>query len=229
MKLETLTLYAQFDTLSDKNLSNIAESKCKLLYGKSPIMDNLKNTHFWLLFCLCIVANMHAATVIYTLDNVMLTETDQMTGTFTWTYDVGDFENGSGQFIFLDIPWTSHDHTDLLATFDIGGSIEITLEGSVHDDGVDIKLVLEQPLTPTMSSLLALGVDELGVAQSKYEIGGNGFHTGLIQSGSISPPQPADLSSFAILASGWGTTYFFSDLIDFCNAWLTSEWPLQSP
>jgi hypothetical protein len=171
----------------------------------------------------------HAATVIYTLDNVMLTETDQMTGTFSWTYDVGDFENGSGQFTFLDIPWTLHDHTDLNAAFDIGSSIEITLEGSVHDDGVDIKLVLEQPLTPTMSSLLALGVDELGVEQSKYEIGGNGFHTGLIQSGSISPPQPADLSSFAILASGWGTTYFFSDLIDLCNAWLTSEWPLQSP
>jgi len=176
-----------------------------------------------MMFCLCIVAtaNAHAATVIYTLDNIVLADTTQMTGTFSWTYDVGDFENGSGQFTSLDIPWTSHDHTDLHATCDIGSSIEITLEGSVHDDGVDITLVLAQPLTPTTSSLLVIGV-----GQSKYEIGGNGFHTGLIQSGSILPfPQPADLSSFAILAKGWGTIYFFSDLIDLSNAWLTSEWP----
>ena len=151
-------------------------------------MDNVKNVHFWMLFCLCIVAtaNAQADTVIYTLDNVMLSATEQMTGTFSWTYDVGDFENGTGQFTFLDIPWTAHNHTDLNATFDIGKSIEITLEGSVHDDGVDITLVLEQPLTPTTSSLLSLGVI-LGVEQSKYEIGGNGFHTGLVLSGSISP------------------------------------------
>jgi len=186
-------------------------------------MDNVKNMHFWRLFILCIVAtaNAHAATVIYTLDNVILDDATQITGAFSWTYDVDDFENGSGQFTSLYIPWTSHNHTDLTATFDIGSSIEITLEGSVHDDGVDISLVLAQPLTPTTSSLLTIGEGE-----SKYEIGGNGFHTGLIQSGTISPIiEPANLYSFAILANGWGTTYFFTDVVDLCNAWLTSEWP----
>ena len=42
-------------------------------------------------------------------------------------------------------------------------------------------------------------------------------------------PEVANLYHFAILASDWDTTYFFSDLVDLSNAWLTSEWPLQSP
>lgn len=130
--------------------------------------------------------NVNADTVFYTLDTVTLADNTKMSGTFSWTYDVGDFENGVGQFTFLEIPWTSHDHTDLDAVFDIGSSIEITLAGSVHDDGVDIALVLAQPLTPTTSSSLVLGP-----GQSKYEIGGNGFHDGLFQSGRISPePEP---------------------------------------
>ena len=76
--------------------------------------------------------------------------------------------------------FTLHNHTDLDAVFDIENSIEITLEGSVHDDGVDIALFLSQPLTPATSS----SIDRV---RSKYEIGGNGFHDGLFLSGSISP------------------------------------------
>ncbi len=121
----------------------------------------------------------HSAEVTYTLENVILDDNNaQMFGTFTWTYNIGDFENGVGLFTFLDIPFTAHDHTDLNAVFDIGNSIEITLEGSVHDDGVDITLFLAQPLTPTTSSPVDL-------VRSKYEIGGNGFHTGLFLSGDI--------------------------------------------
>ncbi len=121
-----------------------------------------------------------AEVVVYRLENVHLKASSMMSGTFTWTYDVGDFENGVGEFISLDIPWTAHDHTDLNVSFDIGGSIEITLEGNFHDDGVDVKLVLAQGLTPTSGSLLVIGAGE-----SKYDIGGNGFHAGLVQSGSI--------------------------------------------
>jgi hypothetical protein len=124
--------------------------------------------------------NAHAATVNYTLENIILDDDTQMTGRFSWTFDIGDFENGVGQFSSLDIPFTSHDHTDLNATIDIEQSIEITLPGSVHDDGVDISLFLSQPLTPTTSSSIDL-------VRSKYEIGGNGFHTGLFLSGSITP------------------------------------------
>ena len=101
-----------------------------------------------------------------------------MHGTFTWTFNSGDFENGVGQFIFLDIPHTSHDHTDLNATIDVSQSIEITLAGSTHDDGVDITLFLSQPLTPTTSSFIDL-------IRSKFEIGGNGFHTGVFLGGRI--------------------------------------------
>jgi hypothetical protein len=134
----------------------------------------------------------HAVVVFYTLDNVILDDNNApMYGTFSWTFTEGDFENGVGEFTFLSIPFTNHDHTDLNATFDIGSSIEITLEGSVHDDGVDITLVLEQPLTPTTSSSLELGqVGPPLVVGSKYEIGGNGFHDGSFLSGSIVPIIP---------------------------------------
>ncbi len=117
--------------------------------------------------------------VTYTLEDVVLEEAEQMFGTFTWTYtDPEEFENGEGVFTYLDIPFTWHDHTDLDAMFDVGNSIEIVLDGSVHDDGVDITLFLEQPLTPTSGSPIDL-------TRSRYEIGGNGFHTGYFISGEI--------------------------------------------
>ena len=137
-----------------------------------------------ILLALCFL-RAHADTVYYTLGNVVLEEGPQMTGIFSWTYTPGDFENGAGQFISLDIPYTAHDHTDLDANIDATQSIEITLADSVHDDGVDITLVLAAPLTPTNSAPLVLGPGE-----SKYEIGGNGFHTGLFVSGSIAPIIP---------------------------------------
>ncbi len=122
---------------------------------------------------------LQAEVVHYELDNLILDDNNaQMFGTFTWTYDVGDFENGVGQFTFLDIPYTAHDHTDLDASFDVDNSIEITLEGSVHDDGVDITLFLVQPLTPTSGSAIDLN-------ESRFEIGGNGFHDGFFLSGSV--------------------------------------------
>ena len=137
-------------------------------------------------------ADVKAEVVEYTLENVILDDNNaQMFGTFSWTYVVGDFENGIGQFSYLDIPYTSHDHTDLDATIDVGSSIEITLEGSVHDDGVDITLFLVQPLTPTSGSAVDL-------SRSQYEIGGNGFHTGIFLSGSVEPT--------AVTAVGDGST-----------------------
>lgn len=149
-------------------------------------MNNARSIGAWMMFGLVIVASsgLHAEVVNYTLENVILDDGNaQMFGDFTWTYDVGDFENGVGQFTFLDIPFTAHDHTDLDWAFDIGNSIEITLAGSVHDDGVDITLFLTQPLTPTTGTTIDLD-------QSRYEIGGNGFHTGLFVSGSVVPAGP---------------------------------------
>jgi len=107
------------------------------------------------LLCSCVLFAAFSAsadTVIYTLENVILTDDTQMTGQFSWTYDAGDFENGVGQFTSLVVPHTSHDHTDLEVSFDIAKSIEITLPGSFHDDGVDIMLLLDIALTPTTAS-----------------------------------------------------------------------------
>lgn len=145
-------------------------------------MCTVKNIRFRMISSVFFVAafNAHADSVTYTLENVILDDSTQMTGTFLWTYDTGNFENGAGQFTSLDIPHTSHDHTDLDANIDVTQSIEITLPTNNHDDGLDITLDLVQALTPTTSALINL-------VTSKYSIGGNGFHDGLFISGRISP------------------------------------------
>ncbi len=153
-------------------------------------MNTAKNICFWVILSSITVAaiNSYAEVMNFTLENIMLDDGTQMTGTFSWTYDAGDFENGVGQFISLVIPHTAHNHHDLNATIDATESIEITLPNSTHDDGVDITLVLVQPLTPTTSSSIDLVL-------SKYEIGGNGFHTGLFVSGSIVPEIPISIAT----------------------------------
>ena len=123
----------------------------------------------------------HAATVYYALDNLVLDDETQMTGIFSWIYTEGDFENGVGEFITLEIPWTPHNQDDLIARIEVA-QIEITFDGNVHDDGVDIKLVLQSDLTPNTSSLI-----NTNAAESKYSIGGNQGHKGRFLSGSITP------------------------------------------
>ena len=141
--------------------------------------------------------NAHAATVSYSLDNVRMHndyngQDGQMTGTFAWTYNIGDFENGVGIFSELFIPWLASSDYDLLViTFDIGKSIEFTRGGvSGHDAGIDVTLFFEQALTPTGSTLIDL-------SRSKFDIGGNGFIVGSFTDGSISSvPIPAALPFF---------------------------------
>jgi hypothetical protein len=143
---------------------------------------------------LVLSSNIHAATVNYTLDNIFLDATNQMTGTFEWTYNVGDFANGTGLFSELFIPFTTHTLVDLNVTFDIGRSIEFTLIDNLDSDGVDISLVLASPLTPNSSALLNL--DYIG--GSRYLIGGDGTNNSFI-SGGISPvvvPVPAAIWLF---------------------------------
>jgi hypothetical protein len=63
--------------------------------------------------------------------------------------------------------------------------IEISLDGNVHDYGLDITLKFLQPLSPTQPSMLDL-------TTSFYECCGNGFNDQPFQSGTISPvPAPA--------------------------------------
>lgn len=133
------------------------------------------------------MASGHAAAdeVTYFLDHVITDRGDPMTGTFTWTYDAGDFENGTGTFTELNIPYTFHGLGDLIITAEIS-QIEFTLSGNFHDDGVDVFLVLTGPLLPHASVPL-----DLDPTASKYSIGGNGFIDGHFLSGSITPVLPS--------------------------------------
>ena len=116
-----------------------------------------------------------AETEFYALNDVIMHnnyngQEGQMTGTFSWTYDSGEFGDGVGTFSELFIPWLAPDDYALLViTFDIGKSIEFSREGiSGHDAGIDITLFFEPALTPTGSTLIDL-------SRSKFDIGGNGF------------------------------------------------------
>ena len=128
------------------------------------------------------ITNVHAATVNYTLDNIFLDADNQMTGTFEWTYNEGDFENGTGVFSELFIPFTTRTLDELNITFDIKKSIEITLIANLDSDGVDISLVFDNALTPTQSTLLNLDTFN----GSKWSLGGTGAHNAFI-SGGVSP------------------------------------------
>jgi len=127
------------------------------------------------------VINARAETVYYALHDVILDRGSRIDGFIIWTYTPGDFENGTSDFIYLDIPISVHDQDDLISTIE-PSQIEITFDGNVHDDGVDIKMVLIPPLTPTTSSVINTNHTE-----SKYSIGGNGFYDGFFVSGSVVP------------------------------------------
>lgn len=133
-----------------------------------------------------IVPLTQAATVTYILDNVVQDNTLQMTGTFDWTYTPGNFENGSGQFTDLYIPGHGTDINALTITIEIQNSIEFSLTANTQNQGVDVSLFLQSPLTPTQSALIDL-------TKSKYSIE-IGAQSGGFVSGNITPsavPVPA--------------------------------------
>lgn len=92
----------------------------------------------------------------YTLEDVWLLPDvshpwlgpQQMTGSFEWAYTVGDFENGSGQFLDLYIPWYGSNFSGLTIVVDLD-SIEFVLPGNWHGLGVDLTLFLLTNLDPS--------------------------------------------------------------------------------
>ncbi len=153
-------------------------------------------------FCLWVICsfifmnalNSHAATVSFTLDDVILQDGQQITGTFEWTYNIGDLDNGVGQFTSLHIPWTTvYNFTDGTLNIDIQTkAIEISGDGNYHDYGLDIKLVFSSPLAPAQPSSIDLGL-------SFFECCGNGFKDQPFKSGSIAPI----ISPIAIPPAWW--------------------------
>ncbi len=149
-----------------------------------------------------------AATVSYILDNVFLVDGTQMTGAFDWTYAIDDFEDGSGVFTALEIPWRPNgtapplEEAGMVLTIE-NNQIEISLDGNFHDYGLDVSLKFVQPLSPMQSSLIDLNT-------SFFECCGNGFKDQPFSSGSITPvvssiPIPAALPLFgsALLLLGF--------------------------
>jgi hypothetical protein len=133
--------------------------------------------------------NAHAATVSYTLENVWLDATQQMTGTFSWTYTADNFENGVGVFSEIYVPRYGTDLTGLNITID-PSSIEVSLVQNLDSINVGVTLKLNDLLTPTTGSLLDL-------TTSKWEDFDGGNHPFI--SGSVEPnvvPVPAALWLF---------------------------------
>lgn len=128
-----------------------------------------------------------AETRHYALDDVFFlkegttSNLQPMHGYFDWTYTPGDFENGAGELLWVDIPGTTHGVEDLVVTIEVGG-IEISLDGSFHDDGVDVSIKFLTDLSPAAASVI-----DTDPANSKFDIGGNGFYRGSIASGSVVP------------------------------------------
>lgn len=103
------------------------------------------------------------AKVRYHLDDVWLIpdishpnySAQQMTGAFEWTYQIGDFENGSAEMLWVDIPWFGTDMNKMIVTIDTG-SLEISLNGNFHNLGLDVFLEFATDLEPNQSLALDL-------------------------------------------------------------------------
>ncbi|HEX9792834.1 MAG TPA: hypothetical protein VGC54_02525 [Planctomycetota bacterium] len=101
------------------------------------------------------VAEAQTITKTFTFEDVWMlpdvsrpgTPAQQLTGSFEWTYDAGDFENGSGQIVQLYLPWYGTAFQDLTITFDLD-SIEFSLVGNFHNLGVDVSMFLLTDFDP---------------------------------------------------------------------------------
>lgn len=146
-------------------------------------MINARNICFCIIisFLFLTASNAHADTATYTLDNVILVDGQQITGTFIWTFSADDFTGGSGEFTSLNIPYTGYSLTNGNLNIDIQtNSIEISGNGDYHDQGLDISMFLSPPLSPTQSASLDLGL-------SFFECCGNGFRSQPFNNGNIAP------------------------------------------
>lgn len=134
-------------------------------------------------------------------------EPRQMFGTVTWTYDAGDFENGTGTLSDLDLPWWSEPTGPPLSDTIDTGSIEITMDGNWHDYGVDVMIALVGGLTQESGA-------SIDTTASIFEIQVGISRQGHIVSGALVPVQPcaADIdgdgsvgpADLAVVLGAWG-------------------------
>ncbi len=132
-----------------------------------------------LLACLSLFsqeAKAQTATLTFDLKNIYIAS-QEMTGTFTWTYKPSEFENGTGTFTNLYIPiWgtrtTPSYKVDIQPT-----SLEITMIGNYHNLGLDVTVKFLSKLSPNQPT-------QVDPNRSKYDINGR---KGVITGGSIAP------------------------------------------
>lgn len=156
---------------------------------------------FQLVLLVCLVAGLNTklsaqtATVTYNLDNVWMiadvshpwsTTTYPMTGTFEWTYVVGDFENGSGVYTAMNVPWYGTDVNSLVFTIDLN-SIEMVLPGNWQNLGLDITMHLIEDLSPTE-------ISNLDLVRSAFDIEVGISNKGHFVSGRIVPEPQLSLT-----------------------------------
>lgn len=143
-----------------------------------------------ILFALAPTALAQTTTVTYDLDDVWLlpdishpgAPARLMTGSFTWTFSPDDFENGSGQFLAVDIPWYGTDLQGLDVTFNVD-SIELTLAANLHDHGLDITIRFLQDLSPAAAAaidpILSSFDVEVGISHKGHIVSGSAVPRGL--------------------------------------------------
>ena len=134
-----------------------------------------------LLSALAPAAAAQTRTVTFELEDIWFNSSNQLTGTFEWTYQVGDWENGTAEFLDIYVPGYGSDLNNLVFTVEVD-AIEITLNGSYHGMGVDVFIRLLSDLHPQQPALV-------DTANSPYDIEGTGLHGNII-SGAVEAVQP---------------------------------------
>lgn len=104
----------------------------------------------------------------------------QMTGAFEWTYQPGDFGNGSGRMLASSYPWwgtgTGYE-LDEVVEFD---QVQITMAGNYHDRGFDLELRFAPNLDP-------FGGVDIDTVNSRFTIEVGISHQGHVISGRAVP------------------------------------------
>lgn len=152
------------------------------------------------------------AFVIQDISNPGSTTPYPVTGTFRWTYEVGDFANGTGTVVELDLPWWDDAGPIGLDTLIDTDQIEITMQGNYHDRGVDVTIVFDTHVTETTPA-------DINLDQSQFHVEVGVSHQGHFISGRLVPLAPpacdADLTGDGLLD--------FFDIQAFLNAFATQD------
>lgn len=118
----------------------------------------------------------------------------QMTGTFRWTYPAGSFENGSGAFLDLNLPWYGTDLQGLVIIIDLP-SIEFVKRPPITTVNVDLMMHFLTDLDPVQPAVI-------NPAVSIFEVEAFGVtHQGHLISGAVIPAPPMSLAISGVCPS----------------------------